>query len=549
MKRIIILFLLVSLTFACKQQAKTVISAWVPYDESEELARCAENKSVKMQFKLIQSKVLDKNELWEKISDQISDFSEEDYQSLKPLILEQDIPTIQSHVQSGDLSYEKLTQWYLYRIVIYENDKQKILNTIININPDAVNLARKRDKLKSASDHPVYGMPILLKDNINLDGLPTTAGAHILRNNIARDAFIVERLKENGAIILGKTNLSEWANFLFLGGPNGFSALGGQTLNPYGRKIFDTGGSSSGSGAAIAANFAAGAVGTETSGSILSPSSNISIVGLKPTIGLLSRSGIVPLSSTLDTPGPMTKNVTDNAILLSAMSGEDMTDPATKDNPKNKRYLEDLKTESLKGLRFGANKSLLRDSIYRFTIDKLKALGSIVIEFEPERIIFDGFSSVLRADMNIDLPNYLNEYASDDLKFLTVSDIVNYNKEDTLLRIPYGQARFEAILTEDISQEDLIQLKAKLHEEGIRYFETPMTKHQLDAILSLNNRNAGYAAAAMYPCLTIPMGYSTSGQPAGLTFICRPFEEDKLLKIGYAFEQATRMRKLPEEYK
>ena len=213
------------------------------------------------------------------------------------------------------------------------------------------------------------------------------------------------------------------------------------------------------------------------------------------------------------------------------------------------KYLEDLKTESLKGLRFGANKSLLRDSIYRLTIDKLKALGSIIIEFEPERIIFDGFSSVLRADMNVDLPNYLNEYASDDLKFLNVSDIVNYNKEDTLLRIPYGQARFEAILTEDISQEDLIQLKAKLHEEGIRYFETPMIKHQLDAILSLNNRNAGYAAAAMYPCLTIPLGYSTSGQPAGLTFICRPFEEDKLLKIGYAFEQATRMRKLPEEYK
>ena len=549
MKRIILLFLLVSLTFACKQQAKTVISAWVPYDESEELARCAENKSVKMQFKLIQSKVLDKNELWEKISDQISDFSEEDYQSLKPLILEQDIPTIQSHVQTGDLSYEKLTQWYLYRIVKYENDKEKILNTIININPDAVYQARKKDKLKSSSDHPVYGMPILLKDNINLDGLPTTAGAHILRNNIARDAFIVERLKENGAIILGKTNLSEWANFLFLGGPNGFSAVGGQTLNPYGRKIFDTGGSSSGSGAAIAANFAAGAVGTETSGSILSPSSNNSIVGLKPSIGLLSRSGIVPLSSTLDTPGPMTKNVTDNAILLSAMAGEDATDPATIDNPKNKRYLEDLKTQSLKGLRFGANKSLLRDSIYRLTVDKLKAMGSIVIEFEPEKISFNGFSSVLRADMNIDLPNYLKEYASDDLKSLTVADIVDYNKEDTLLRIPYGQARFEAILTEDISQEDLIQLKAKLHEEGIRYFEIPMTEHQLDAILSLNNRNAGYAAAAMYPCLTIPMGYSTSGQPAGLTFICRPFEEDKLLKIGYAFEQATRMRKLPEEYK
>ena len=538
-----VIFLLLLFTLACNQKPKTVISQWIPYDESAELAKNADNKSKKMQFKLIQSKILDKNEIWKNVSHQISNFSEEDYQTLKPLIFEQDIPTIQAHIQSGVLTYETLTQWYLYRIVKYENDKDKSLNAIIDINPDAVNEARKRDKNKSAMDHPVYGMPILLKDNINMEGMPTTAGAHALRNNKTSDAFIVDRIKEKGGIILGKTNLSEWANFLSQGCPNGYSAVGGQTLNPYGRKIIDTGGSSSGSAVSMAANYSAAAVGTETSGSILSPSGKNSIVGLKPTVGLLSRGGIIPISGTYDTPGPMTRNVMDNAILLSAMSGEDKADTATKDNPKNKKYWEELKTGSLKGLRFGVIKNFLKDSIYKLTIEKIISLGGIAIEFEPEQINFENFSTVLSADMKVDLPKYLDKYASDEVTFRSVSDIVDYNKKDSLIRIPYGQDLFTGILEENISQEDLIQLKARLHKEGVNFFEKPMAEHQLDAILSINNRNAGYAAVAEYPCLIVPMGYMETGEPSGLTFIARPFEEDKLLKIGFAFEQATRIRK------
>lgn len=549
MKKYFFLLLLITLTLACKQEPKTVFSPWVPYDESEELAKNADHESVKMRYKLIQSQIRDKNEIWKNVSDQISYFSEEDYQRLKPFIFEQDIPTIQSHVESGDLSYETLTQWYLYRIVKYENDKDKMLNAIVAINSEAVNEAREKDKNRSTGDHPIYGMPILLKDNTNAEGMPTTAGTHLLRNNKASDAFIVERMKEKGAIILGKTNLSEWANFLFLGGPNGFSTVGGQTLNAYGRRIFDTGGSSSGSGVAMAANYATVAVGTETSGSILSPSSKSSLVGLKPTVGLLSRSGIVPLSSTLDTPGPMTRNVIDNAILLSAMSGEDLDDPATKDNPKGKKYWEDVKTGTLKGLRFGVNKSLLTDSIYKLTIAKIISLGGIAIEFEPESINFDGFGDLLSADMRIDLPNYLNKYAADDITLRSMKEIVVYNKQDSLVRIPYGQARFEGAANIDISPEDLIQLRTRLHSEGVRFFEVPMVKYELDFILSIDNRNAGYAAAARYPCLTVPMGYKETGEPTGLTFISRPFEEDKLLKIGYAFEQATKMRKTSNEYK
>ena len=538
-----VIFLLLLFTLACNQKPNTVISPWIPYDESAELAKNADNKSKKMQFKLIQSKILDKNEIWKNVSHQISNFSEEDYQTLKPLIFEQDIPTIQANIQSGDLTYETLTQWYLYRIVKYENDRDKSLYAIIDINPDAVNEARKRDKNKSAMDHPVYGMPILLKDNINMEGMPTTAGAHALRNNKTSDAFIVDRIKEKGGIILGKTNLSEWANFLSSGCPNGYSAVGGQTLNPYGRKIIDTGGSSSGSAVSMAANYAAAAVGTETSGSILSPSGKNSVVGLKPTVGLLSRGGIIPISGTYDTPGPMTRNVMDNAILLSAMSGEDNADPATKDNPKNKKYWEELKTGSLKGLRFGVIKNFLKDSIYKLTIEKIISLGGIAIEFEPEQISFENFSTVLSADMKADLPKYLNKYASDEVAFRSVSDIVDYNKKDSLIRIPYGQDLFTGILEVDISQEDLIQLKTKLHKEGVNFFEKPMAEHQLDAILSINNRNAGYAAVAEYPCITVPMGYMETGDPTGLTFIARPFEEDKLLKIGFAFEQATRIRK------
>lgn len=546
-KSILILFIFL---FACKTSQETIISKWVRYDESEEINKSTTHESQRMRFKLIQSKNLDKNDLWKNISGQLNNFTEADYNRLKPYILEQDIPTIQAHIKSKVLTYEKLTQWYLYRIVKYENDPKKALNNIISINPNAVHEARIKDKNKSNNHHPLYGIPVLLKDNINTKGMVTTAGAHLLiNNNTDSNAFISERIIENGGIILGKTNLSEWANYLCNICPNGYSAVGGQTLNPYGPKLFDTGGSSSGSGSSIAANYATAAVGTETSGSILSPSSANSIVGLKPTTGLLSRSGIVPLSSTLDTPGPMTKNVIDNAILISAMTGEDQSDIATKNNPKNIKYWEDLKSASLKGVRFGVNKSLLNDSIYKLTIKKIVSLGGIAVEFEPEKINFDGFSSLLNSDMKVDLPNYSNNYASREIKERSIKEIIEYNRIDSLVKIPYGQGRFEAMLKENISNEDLIQLRKRLHQEGVHYFETPMVKYQLDLILSINNRNAGIAAAANYPCLTIPMGYEKTGQPIGLTFIARPFKEDQLLKIGYAFEQATKSRKLPENYK
>lgn len=542
-------FLLLIFAFACQpEKPKTVIAPWTIYDETEELAENADHSSRRMQYKRLQSTFKDRNELWTDIQGQIAYFSEEDYQRLKPMILEQDIPTLQRHIQSEKLTYEQLTQWYLYRMVKFENDKDKALNNMISVNPNAVSEARKKDQKRSDKDHPIYGIPVLLKDNVGMKGQPTTAGSYALRDNNADDAFITQQIKSHGGIILGKANLSEWANFFCSGCPNGFSTAGGQTLNPYGRKQFDTGGSSAGSGSTVAANYAAVAVGTETSGSILSPASSNSLVGLKPTIGLLSRGGIVPLSSTLDTPGPMTKNVIDNAILLDAMSGEDLKDVATKDNPKNKEYWESVTTSSLKGQRFGVIKSFLSDSLYNLNVEKIKSMGGVTIEIDFDNVNLQGFLSLLNADMKVDLRDYLKDYASDNIAFKSVADIIAYNKKDSATSMPYGQGLFEGIVTEKVEGDALVALRKSIHETGVAYFEGPMTEHNLDAVLSINNFSAGFAAAAKYPCITIPMGYMANGSPRGITFIARPFEEDKLLKMAYAYEQGTKARKIPEAY-
>ena len=541
------LIMILVVFLACTPQPKTIIAPWVPYDESEELMANEDHEVSRMRYKLIQSKISDKNDIWATIQPQISDFGEEDYQRLHPLIFEQDISVIQNNIGEGKLTYALLTKWFLYRIAKYENDSNQTLHTIISINPNAVAEAKAKDQDKQGL-HPLYGMPILLKDNIGTEGMPTTAGAAVLAENRTRDAFIVERVKAKGGIILGKVNLSEWAYYFCAGCPVGYSAIGGQTLNPYGRMQFETGGSSSGSGTRMAASYAVAAVGTETSGSILSPSSANSIVGLKPTIGLLSRGGIVPISSTLDTPGPMTRSVADNAILLSAMTGMDSADPMSVAGPAQEAYLQAIETADMKGMRFGVNAQFKEDSLYALAIERIEELGAEVITFEPESVNFSGFRTFLNADMKVDLPAYLETHASENIKVRSVADVVAYNLEDTLIRSPYGQGLFDGIVAEDITAEAFDSLKMRFKAEAVRFFEVPMTEHNLDGILSINNWNAGHAAMAQYPCLTVPMGYLETGQPRSLTFIARPFEEAKLLKMGYAFEQATRHRQFPVNY-
>ncbi len=392
----------------------------------------------------------------------------------------------------------------------------------------------------------MYGMPILLKDNINTKVMPTTAGAlALIKNKKTEDAFIVKKLKENGAIILGKVNLSEWAYFFCLGCPLGYSAVGGQTLNPYGRGEFETGGSSAGSGVVVASNFAVAAVGTETSGSITSPSSLNSVVGLKPTIGVLSRSGIVPISSTLDTPGPMTKSVIDNAIFLNAMKGFDEDDDVSK--KINENYYQESFSNNLKGVRLGVLKNLLSDSIYAANIAKLEKGGAEIIEVNPPEISFQGFITLLNIDMKYDLPKYLQDNTDANVTVKNIKDILNFNNKDTLLRAPYGQQLFEGIIQDSTSLEKLEIVKNNLKSEGERYLQALNTQ-SLDAMLSINNYHSGIAAVSLHPTLTVPMGYKTSGEPISLTFIGKSFSEKRLLEIGYAFEQLTNARKSPENY-
>ena len=519
---------------ACNQRPQAVIPEWIPYNESEEIAGNADHESVKMRFRLIQSRVLDKNELWRVVEPQLGKFTEEDYQRLKPLILGQDIPTLQSHICTGDLTYEQLTQWYLYRIVKFENDRNKMLNAIVAINPHAVTEARAKDRelarfrardrrieeQEGAALHLIFGMPILVKDNIGVEGMPTTAGAHVLKDNFTKDAAIIANIRNRGGIILGKTNLSEWANYLFNGGPNGFSAIGGQTLNAYGRRIFDTGGSSSGSGVAMAAGYAAACIGTAGT-------------------------------------------VVDNAILFWAMGGDLSQDEWFAGLTKSleavmaaegslqkgeKGLTEERKTGLPEGIRFGVNKKMLQNPLYKEQVGILTSLGGIAVEFEPIETDLSGFGTLLSGDMKIDLPAYLEQYAPDPVTIRTIGEIVAYNKLDSLVRIPYGQEIFEEMAALEITSQALGQIRERIQLEGRRYFETPMDTYQLDVILSVDNLEAAYAAAANFPCLIVPMGYTENKGPTGLTFIARSFEESRLLQIGYAFEQATRARKLPPDY-
>lgn len=529
---------------SCKENIKTLKE-----DEVENDISSISTKDFRA-FKVLDSKYISKASIWEQLNSQLENFSEENYQQLKPLILDKDIPTLQQHIIDGKLTYESLTKFYLYRIRKFDRENDLALNSVIAVNPNVIMEARILDELDIQDRdlrHAIFGMPILLKDNINTSDLVTTAGAVALKNNKTEDASIVKRLKEKGALILGKANLSEWAYFFCGDCPSGYSAIGGQTLNPYGRRVIDTGGSSSGSGVAVAANFCVAAVGSETAGSILSPASQNSVVGLKPTIGMVSRSGIVPISSTLDTAGPMSKNVIDNAILLDALVGFDAADSKSIEAGSSIINYDELKNISVEGKRLGVIKSLMKDSLYLRAVKDLKAIGFEVVEIEMENVELPDFIRLLNLDMQKDLPEYFNTYADASLGFKNVDDIIDFNKKDSLNIMPYGQKLFEGVVADKASVNELESIKEKLKTNGKLFFDKPMEASNLDAILSINNYHAAHAAVAEYPALTVPMGYEENGAPKGITFIGKPLTENQLLQIGFAFENKTKYRQLPKE--
>ena len=526
--------------------AQETSDPWAAYDEAADLAVLAQLENERMHYQLLRSPHQRGAALWAGFEAELEAFGAERYEALKPLVLGASIAELQQAVDDGALSYESLTLFYLYRIREIENDPARYLNAVISLNPAALEQARRRDGDHDENHDPMFGMPVLLKDNVNMAGLPTTAGAVALAENEADDAFITERLRERGAIILGKANLSEWAYFFCGECPSGWSAMGGQTLNPYGRLVFGTGGSSSGSGAAIAAEYAAAAVGSETSGSILSPASANSLVGLKPTTGGLSRSGVVPISATLDTTGPMARSVADAVALFNAMTGYDEDDFAMP------RLAEDLALEyrlaGLAGKRLGVFESLADDAFYSGAADALVAGGAVaeVVSFAWESP--ELFGEFLGAEMVRDLAAYLATYANAEVGITSVHDLRAFNLEDRT-RMPYGQQEVDMMAELDYSAEELEALRAELQSYARLQMENLFSQHDLDVLLSLNNMHAGVAALANFPALTVPVGYRENGRPVGLTLIAPSFQEQDLIDIGAEFERLTMARKPPPDYR
>ncbi|MUK89821.1 amidase [Ornithinibacillus sp. L9] len=472
-------------------------------------------------------------------------------------LAEATIDDIQKNMESGELTSKELTMLYLQQIASYNHQGPKI-NAVLEVNPDALHIAEALDieRNQKGARGPLHGIPILLKDNIDTaDKTHTTAGSIALKDHYAEeDAFITKKLREAGAVILGKANLTEWANFMTVDMPNGYSSHGGQVLNPYGPGKFDVGGSSSGPGAAIAANFALGAIGTETSGSILSPASSNSLVGIKPTVGLLSRTGIIPIANSQDTAGPMTRTVTDAAILLGALTGQDAQDPATAMNPEIiTDYTPYLNENGLQHTRLGVSRDYLKglpeeelDIVNKALLDMAKLGATIIDPIElPTKlpnptVLFHEFKSGLNAYLSklptkspvhslLDVINYNQVHAKDALKYGQEVLLDSEKKSGTLTEAEYITDRLEDIRT---SQDEGIDLAVK--------------QHSLDALVFVNNYGAGIAAKAGYPSITVPAGYTSEGKPVGITFTGTQFTEAKLIELAFAYEQATEHRRAPK---
>ncbi|HEY0427985.1 MAG TPA: amidase [Pyrinomonadaceae bacterium] len=476
---------------------------------------------------------------------------------------------LQDWMKSGKMTSERITEKYLERI----RETDKSLNSIIELNPDAERIAGEMDKERKAGRvrSMLHGVPVLIKDNIDTaDRMKTTAGSLALVDapTPKQDAFLAQKLREAGAVIIGKTNLSEWANFRSTKSSSGWSGRGGQTHNPY---VLDRNpcGSSSGSGAAIAANLAAVAVGTETDGSILCPASTCGIVGIKPTLGLVSRSGVIPIAHSQDTAGPMTRTVSDAAILLGVMAGFDKSDQITAQGAKTVTdYTRFLQKDGLRGMRigvarqyFGRNSKI--DALIEPNLQILKDGGATLIDvqFPTLQKFGDAEFEVLLYEFKAGLNKYL---AARDSPYKTLADLIKFNEENKDREMPYfGQEIFIMAEKKGDLQTRAYRLalqKSKLltQAQGI---DAVMNQYKLDAVTApsggvawttdLVNGDCGVfesnslAAVAGYPNISVPAGF-VQGLPAGISFFGRAFSESTLIKIAYAFEQATKARKPPK---
>jgi amidase len=513
-------------------------------------------------------------------------------------LVEATVQELQLALRTHLITSEQLVRMYLNRIAAYDQ-AGPMLNSFIYINEHALDEARDRDRDRACgrARGPLFGIPVLLKDNIDTAGMPTTAGSVALASSAPpNDAFITEKLKEAGAIILGKATLTEFANFIAIGMPAGYSSLGGYGFNPYdprplpggdGRPVLTTGGSSSGSGIAVSANLVAVAVGTETSGSILSPGTSNGLVGIKPTLGLVSRNGILPITADQDTAGPLARTVADAAILLSVISGYDPNDAATSPclDAGNCRsdYTKFLKKHALRGARIAvphipywdgfsdAQRQIMLDAI-----EVLRREGAFVADpYEiPNQDAISAFgictsypapsncSTVLMYGQKRDLNNYLATRPSALVR--TLADIIAFNNAHSEVALKYGQAIFLAanqLDTNPGSTDTLRYLADRAQDLALTrtgldaVFNGPDgfkgTDDDFDAILFPQNRGAAAPAKAGYPSIVVPGGFVPPADavvnpaPFGVTFTGPAFSEPTLIALAYAFEQATKHRQAP----
>lgn len=482
------------------------------------------------------------------------------------------IDELQKKMKDGSQTSRSITELYLKRIEAIDK-KGPAINSIIELNPDALTQADAMDAERKAGKvrGPMHGIPVLIKDNIDTaDKMMTTAGSLALEGHkAAKDAFVVTQLRNAGAVILGKTNLSEWANFRSSRSSSGWSSRGGQTKNPC---VLDRNpcGSSSGSGAAVAANLCAVAVGTETDGSVIAPSSYNGIVGIKPTVGLVSRSGIIPISKTQDTAGPMTRTVRDAAILLGAMTGMDSSDAVTKESEgkAQKDYTTFLDENALQGKRIGVERSFLNGhervvAVYKQAIELMKSKGAVVIEVELLKAIGDADEEeylVLLYEFKDGLNRYLST-ANANVKSL--ADVIAFNLKNESKVMPYFKQE-TLVRSEEKggldSKEYLDALKKSRSSQKI--IDDMMKEQNLNAIAGTSigpanctdlingDYSTGFyfcppAATAGYPHISVPMG-TVHELPVGLSFIAGAFKEPELLAIAYAYEQASKKRAAPK---
>jgi amidase len=486
------------------------------------------------------------------------------------------IAALQAGMTSGKYTAKGLTTAYLQRIEELDR-KGPALHAVLETNPDALAQATALDAERKAKGPrgPLHGVPVLVKDNVaTKDRMQSTAGSLALVGiTPPRDAFIVDRLRAAGAVILGKANLSEWANFRSTHSSSGWSGRGGQCRNPYALDRTPSG-SSSGSGVAVSANLCAVAIGTETDGSIVSPSTCCGIVGIKPTLGLVSRTGIIPIAHSQDTAGPMARSVADAATLLGALTGVDSRDDATAASAGQSRsdYTTFLDPNGLKGARLGVCRSHFMgyspgtDALMETAIDVLKRAGAVIVD--PADIATAGQTddsefAVLLYEFKADLNRYLAEWAPGGPK--TLEDLIAFNERSKDKELTYfGQEIFvQAQAKGPLTDQDYLKALDKDHllmrAQGI---DAVMTEQKLDALIAptggpaslidLVNGDPGGggsfsspAAVAGYPHVTVPTGY-VRGLPVGLSFVGRPWSEGLLIKLAYAYEQATKLRRPPK---